>query len=157
MCLHNTLMFTWKFPAMKKGMVLANRPKYRLWEWAWNMDCNLLYSNKVCIPKTWFLYICVLRYLLKLKYMVACQSLLVYSPGFLTEKSFEDIMYEGENGCAEMSRKERNAWFLCWTNGMFQTSTELVHFLSPGCRFKTTISLCLINSMYGDALVEKPY
>lgn len=37
------------------------------------------------------------------------------------------------------------------------SSPVSVRVPNPDCRFKTAIALCLINSMYSDALVEKPY
>lgn len=53
-----------------------------------------------------------------------------------------------------MSRKDKNAWL--FVELQWDVPTLHLHFSSPGCRFKTTIALCLINSMYGDALAEKP-
>lgn len=37
-----------KIPEWRAGIILTNRPRYRP-----SFDCNLLYSNKICIPETW--------------------------------------------------------------------------------------------------------
>lgn len=48
MCLQkDAMMFTWKLLAEKEAVVFKKGPGWRL-----DVDCNLLYSNKICIPET---------------------------------------------------------------------------------------------------------
>lgn len=151
------LMFTWKLLTIKKGMILTNRPKYRLWEW--NLDCNVLYSNKICISK-WH-DVCLSRIFVEIKMigdvckcLVACVissvfSWLFWHPVNTSRENLpsEDNTPARKNWGGEMSREERNPWLFVELWWDAPTQCMHVQFSSPVCRFKTAIALSLINSM----------